>query len=1091
MKQLVALAFLVGCTDDNPSLFDAVLEPDAAADAAQTDGAPDADAPRDSGPECIDGQAQRDACPDGGERVRACVDDRWGLWGPCRSCADGQREMDPCGPNGRGARTRTCDDGAWGEHGPCVDDDECADGGEEQEACGLNGDGLRARVCAEGLWGEWGACDDPAECVDDALDRRPCGLNGNGRQARVCEGGRWTDLAECEDPDECIDGRDEVQACGIAGAGEHGRSCIGGRWGAFGPCDDPDVACEEGDPLDDVACGLNERGSAPRVCEGGRVALGACDDPDLCVDGTEIRGLCGLNDRGIRTRACAAGRWSAWSACDDADECADESEQEGACGLNGAGARSRTCLAGRWARWSPCDDPDACENGAIERDDSGCGINGRGGRRRECAAGQWGEWAECDDPDECADGDEESRVCGRAGDGERDRRCDAGRWSPWSPCDAEDPCPDPANPECGPARDERCNGIDDDHDGEVDEGLADGGPGFRDGFAEDQARVIAEGVEFLRSQIRDNGELRGDHGRHSFLAALVFLEQREGAFAGEQLGYRGLPPEDQVAVRALIARTVATPGLLDPAAPPYVYTAGGAAMTLAAYLRTGGPDALPGVEVTATQALATLVAALKANQGQQPPNNVGGWNYGAPNNSGDTSTTHFAANGLAAATTVLGEDARWDIDLSDYLRAAQQEDGGVGYRPGNAGNSSMTASGLWLHYLAGTPADDPAVVGATEWLAEHYRHDSMVGGFSPTSTYYFLWAQQKALPVYTEPGDPRFNDRDPANRDHHPGRAGSYYDTSISLWFWRDEDGAWGTQHEGSPRGWTPLSSHCFALLTLMRSFGGLPVELPELGLRPQCGDGADNDGDGRVDAEDPECTFACTARERPVPACGNGRDDDADGLIDLDDPGCDDPRDGAEANPACSNGLDDDGDGLVDWPAEPGCETVRDDDEADPAAAPACGNGLDDDGDGAADHDADSQCFSAAQDDEAGRYVCPGGAQLLWPDQRLVRGTLVGAPNDLEGRCGGVRGGERVYALHVDRPGRVVATTVHEDTEVDTVLYVRRACDDADSELVCNDDIAVGDPLSTVRFDADPGLYFLVVDARIGAGAFVLSIDR
>ena len=1116
---VIALFALAGCTDENPSIADAAVERCPEGDVAdctcaddragqktcdetgqysacvcETDGGeivPPDGGPVDAAPECIDGQADREECPEGGERVRACVDSLWGPWGPCQGCAEGQQDDEACGINGRGERSRLCADEMWGDWGPCEDDDVCEDGTEEQEACGLNGNGMRVRACPEGAWSEWTECDDPSECVDGAIDRQPCGLNGNGRQERECVEGRWTDMVACDDPDECIDGSDESEACGVEGNGERGRRCVGGRWGDWAPCDDPDLECEDGEDLADVACGLNGRGYARRRCEDGRVEVRDCRDDDLCVDETVIRGVCGQNDRGIRERACAEGQWGEWSECDDPDECVDDSEQEGACGLNGAGVRQRACLAGRWAMWSPCDDPDGCENGARERDDSGCGLNGRGGRLRVCAEGAWGEWGECDDPDVCTDGEDQTRACGRGGDGERSRVCEAGQWAAWTPCDAEDPCPDPENPECGPAGEERCNGLDDDHDGEVDEGLLEGGAAqFDDGFPQAQARAIDEGLEWLRSQERE-GRLEGDNGRHSFLAALVFLEQREGVVAGEQVGYAGLPLEDQALVRRFVrAMITSDQALRNPEARPYVYTTGGSAMTLAAYLRTGGPNDLE-LEVTAEQALLNAVTTLKANQGRQPPNNNGGWNYGAPNNNGDTSTTHFAYNGLAAAQTVLGDDALPDVPVTDFLQAAQAEDGGVGYHAGNAGNSSMTASGLWMHYLAGTPADDEAVVGARDWLAEHYRYDGMVGGFSPTSTFYYQWAQMKALSAYGDPEDMRFQVRDPENRGHHPGRAGSYYDMTVSLWLWRGEQGQWGNQANQSPRGWTTHSSHCFALLTLMRSFGGVPVQLPDLGLTPQCSDEADNDGDGRVDGDDPECALACTALERPVAACRNQRDDDGDGLIDQDDPGCADGNGETEENPGCSNGVDDDDDGVADWPGDPGCASVRDDDEADPEELPACANGVDDDEDGSQDFGGDPTCYSADQDGEGGRYACPGEVEFLWPDQRLVRGDTRGAPNQLQGSCGGIRGGERVYAMHVDRPGRVRLTTVHDDTLVDTVVYVRRGCPEAGSEVACNDDIAEGDPLSTAVFDAEVGLYFVVVDARIGSGEFVLTIDR
>lgn len=55
---------------------------------------------------------------------------------------------------------------------------------------------------------------------------------------------------------------------------------------------------------------------------------------------------------------------------------------------------------------------------------------------------------------------------------------------------------------------------------------------------------------------------------------------------------------------------------------------------------------------------------------------------------------------------------------------------------------------------------------------------------------------------------------------------------------------------------------------------------VPEAG---NCGDGVDNEGDGLVDCDDPDCVGSFDCRER----CDNGLDDDRDGLTDCDDPDC------------------------------------------------------------------------------------------------------------------------------------------------------------------------------------------------------------
>jgi len=66
----------------------------------------------------------------------------------------------------------------------------------------------------------------------------------------------------------------------------------------------------------------------------------------------------------------------------------------------------------------------------------------------------------------------------------------------------------------------------------------------------------------------------------------------------------------------------------------------------------------------------------------------------------------------------------------------------------------------------------------------------------------------------------------------------------------------------------------------------------------PECGDGLDNDGDGKIDTADPGCFDDAWPEEDP--ACNNGADDDGDGLIDTDDPQCSGPWDLAEGKRGC-----------------------------------------------------------------------------------------------------------------------------------------------------------------------------------------------
>lgn len=112
----------------------------------------------------------------------------------------------------------------------------------------------------------------------------------------------------------------------------------------------------------------------------------------------------------------------------------------------------------------------------------------------------------------------------------------------------------------------------------------------------------------------------------------------------------------------------------------------------------------------------------------------------------------------------------------------------------------------------------------------------------------------------------------------------------------------------------------------------------------PACGDGYDNDGDGKVDyPEDADCESSSGVAEsthfsQPDPECADGEDNDGDGLWDYpNDPDCSSATDSAEGevgSPKCSDGLDNDGDGAIDYPDDEYCVSPNDDSEA-PIAAP------------------------------------------------------------------------------------------------------------------------------------------------------------
>lgn len=154
------------------------------------------------------------------------------------------------------------------------------------------------------------------------------------------------------------------------------------------------------------------------------------------------------------------------------------------------------------------------------------------------------------------------------------------------------------------------------------------------------------------------------------------------------------------------------------------------------------------------------------------------------------------------------------------------------------------------------------------------------------------------------------------------------------------------------------------------------------------CNDSLDNDGDGLVDCEDSDCWDACLvmpAYAVPMPEeadCDDGVDNDYDGWTDCFDPDCASVLHctdvvmmyGFPIESACEDGLDNDGDGRVDCDDTdcrgfPVCEvTAR-------YMAPFeanCDDDVDNDGDGRVDCD-DTDCSINPQCSGAtARYMAP-----------------------------------------------------------------------------------------------------------------------
>jgi hypothetical protein len=1089
---------LLACNAANPSLStgkaDLGTTPDATADATRPPALDGSAEPR-----CVPGRVEACPCPGGAEGTQRCGDD--GAFEAC-ACAPTSdsgtggdappADLGQAGGGGAGGGPHPADQGPGGgspppDAGPGEPDASaqpdagpgCVEGTVEVGACGLNGRGEVSRRCVDAAWVEDAPCVDPDQCVDAAVEAVVCGFNGNGRETSECLSGQWVLTLPCDDLDECANDSTEARACGLLGNGTQSRLCAAGLWGAWSDCDDPDLACEDG-ARESVPCGLNRRGFRSHTCVGMRWGeFGPCEDPDACIDAAQESGTCGLNSRGTRFRVCAEGQWSAFGDCDDADVCVDGQSEARVCGLNARGAQSRTCVSGQWSAYDACVDPDVCVDDAPLGPP--CGLNLRGRIPQRCVAGQPGPQGPCLDPDECVDARVESQPCGALGDGLQSRTCALGHFGPFGACIGATPCPDPANPACPQPRPEWCNGLDDDLDGQTDEDLSGlnvaAGP-----FEAALEPVLDRGLAWLRAREGGLGRFNSNAESTSSgaLGTLTFLERRSAGGVGPALGYAGSSPQDrEMLVRVVRFHIVDDEVLQNPNLGPYVYRTGVNLAALSRFLETGGPDDV-GAPVSVRTAVANGVAALRTAQGQGTL-----WSVGGPGL--DLEMSYMAATGLSAASRVLpGADATLSA-MGPGLDALQNQDGGFAANQGQASTAGATWTGLWLHRLAETPADDPRVLSALDWVARNYVLEPAAVGLAAESTYWQPWNGTRALQGHRLTyANVAVGTLDPASLGYPAAPRGVWFDTAHTLLGAQQPAGSWPIT---PPGGRSLLSMQALSLLTLERSLGGARLTEADLSLRPACNDRVDNDGDGRLDLQDPDCPRACASTESLRPVCDNARDDDADGAADFPhDPGCLSPLDDDETDPACGNRRDDDADGRTDWPADPGCEGRRDPSEQDPGALPACANGRDDDGDALIDFGRDPECLQAAQNDERLAPPCLGGAPVrIAPGITTYDGVTAG--NEFQGSCGGVRGNDSLFVLVADLPMDVVFSTANDQTAFDTVLYLRRSCDATPSELLCNDDVSAQDPLSTLSARLEPGTYFLVVDATVGGGAFRLTV--
>ncbi len=466
--------------------------------------------------ECVDDAKQVQACAYDddfvyGDRERVCALGRWLDLSPCddpRECQAGAVDDVACVAPLDGAATRLCVDGFWGQFGICFDDDAtCAHNEVQTFPCGLNHEGIIKRVCEGGRW-QLGACEAAdAVCVNGAQRRRRCGLNGNGRAAEFCIEGRWDTSAECDDPDLCVNGDVRFEDCLNGEDGRRSQRCIEGRYSALSACVFSPACAADGDCPGGHEC-LSDACVAP-TCEDGRangnetgvdcggtcVACAACADQESGCNGLDddCDGRVDEHPEGwVENAPCQAGDCAAvgLARCDDQglfcdlggldscngldDDCDALVDEDGhrACATALANVAAAECVAGQ------CENL-RCEEGYRDADNqvrTGC----------ETRACRYDELAPADlaQINMACEAETVSRTnptlaCGCRGVLSCDddhlvppvlacevRRVDGGLSPFVAPILDARTCPQQAV--VGGQR-ERCNGVDDDCDGRVDE----------------------------------------------------------------------------------------------------------------------------------------------------------------------------------------------------------------------------------------------------------------------------------------------------------------------------------------------------------------------------------------------------------------------------------------------------------------------------------------------------------------------------------------------------------------------------------------------------------------------------------------------
>ncbi|MBU1222008.1 S-layer homology domain-containing protein [Myxococcota bacterium] len=211
-----------------------------------------------------------------------------------------------------------------------------------------------------------------------------------------------------------------------------------------------------------------------------------------------------------------------------------------------------------------------------------------------------------------------------------------------------------------------------------------------------------------------------------------------------------------------------------------------------------------------------------------------------------------------------------------------------------------------------------------------------------------------------------------------------------------------------------------------------------------KCGDGVDNDGDGLIDCQDPDCFYSCPSVEN----CSDGEDNDHDSLVDCEDPDCFDYAN-CQNPEICNDAADNDGDGLIDC-ADPDCGTYAGCNQTNEN----CNDLTDNDGDGLIDC-ADSDC--------QGTVFCSGSENCADGVDNDGDGQVDCADSDCSSTA--ICSGSENCADGVDNDSDGLIDCADPDCDAFTACQSTEICDDnidndGDGQKDCRDPDCAGSPL-------------------------------